>query len=152
MRCLLSIFPFLLGAAAAAQRATEWTFVQNGTSGIVALELITVSPTLMLMFDRADGNPLLLPDGSRVICSRTDNSDLFYATLCGLGATGIVLDITMQVTDKFSLREVQETRPFDDVIDHLDDVVHSSEFVRLWWWPQDRAIRVSAMDRTIEVS
>ncbi|KAF7325737.1 hypothetical protein MKEN_00424100 [Mycena kentingensis (nom. inval.)] len=43
----------------------NWTLVQNGTSGIVAIELVPVSPTLMLMFDRTDeGNALLLPDGT----------------------------------------------------------------------------------------
>ncbi|KAJ7355869.1 glyoxal oxidase precursor, partial [Mycena albidolilacea] len=43
----------------------QWTFVQNGTSGVIPVELITISPTLMLMYDRADGNPLLLPNGER---------------------------------------------------------------------------------------
>lgn len=48
---------------AVAQSTIQWTFVQNGTSGIIPLELITLSPTLALMYDRADGNPLLLPTG-----------------------------------------------------------------------------------------
>ncbi|KAI0033034.1 L-gulonolactone/D-arabinono-1,4-lactone oxidase [Vararia minispora EC-137] len=93
---------------------------------------------------------LLLPDGSRITCSRTENVDIFMATLCGLGATGIILDIKMQVTEKFRLREVQETQPFDEVVNNLDSIFRSSEFVRLWWWPQDRKIRVSAMDKSIE--
>ncbi|KAF7337539.1 hypothetical protein MSAN_02227200 [Mycena sanguinolenta] len=63
MRNLLSLFLVLAGVRA--QRTIEWTFVQNGTSGIVPLELITVSPTLMIMYDRADGNPLTLPDGEQ---------------------------------------------------------------------------------------
>ncbi|KAF7363979.1 hypothetical protein MSAN_01056500 [Mycena sanguinolenta] len=63
MRNLLSLLLVLAGVSA--QRTTEWTFVQNGTSGVVPVELITISPTLMLMYDRADGNPLLLPDGER---------------------------------------------------------------------------------------
>ncbi|KAF7315075.1 hypothetical protein MIND_00021700 [Mycena indigotica] len=48
-----------------AKRVIQWSFVQNGTSGIIPVELITISPTLMLMYDRADGNPLLLPNGQR---------------------------------------------------------------------------------------
>ncbi|KAK7467493.1 hypothetical protein VKT23_004547 [Stygiomarasmius scandens] len=35
-----------------------WHFVQNGTTGIVALESIVVSPSLILMFDRVLGDPL----------------------------------------------------------------------------------------------
>ncbi|KAJ7622046.1 glyoxal oxidase N-terminus-domain-containing protein [Roridomyces roridus] len=40
-----------------------WTFVQQGNSGIVPLELITISPTLALMYDRPYANPLKLPNG-----------------------------------------------------------------------------------------
>lgn len=63
MLSLLSL-PLLLGAVAA-QNPIEWTFVQNGTSGIIPLELITISDSLMLMFDRADGNPLKLQNGEQ---------------------------------------------------------------------------------------
>ncbi|KAG6827129.1 hypothetical protein H0H92_013131 [Tricholoma furcatifolium] len=38
----------------------QWTLVQNGTTGIVALETVVVSPTLALMFDRAQNDPLQL--------------------------------------------------------------------------------------------
>ncbi|KAJ7264929.1 glyoxal oxidase precursor [Mycena haematopus] len=63
MRNLLSLFLVLAGVGA--QRTLQWTFVQNGTSGVIPVELITISPTLMLMYDRADGNPLLLPNGQK---------------------------------------------------------------------------------------
>ncbi|KAF7298060.1 hypothetical protein HMN09_01027300 [Mycena chlorophos] len=59
----LSILLCLLGAFA--ERTIQWTFIQNGTSGVIPVELITISPTLMLLYDRADGNPLLLPNGTR---------------------------------------------------------------------------------------
>ncbi|KAJ3572769.1 hypothetical protein NP233_g2878 [Leucocoprinus birnbaumii] len=36
----------------------EWNFVQNGTTGIVALESIIVSDTLAIFFDRAANDPL----------------------------------------------------------------------------------------------
>lgn len=94
---------------------------------------------------------LLLADGSHVRCSRSDNSELFVATLCGLGSTGLILDIQLQVAPAFKLREVQETFKFDAVVDRLDEVVKSAEYVRLWWWPQAGDIRVSAMDKTNEV-
>ncbi|KAI0289644.1 L-gulonolactone/D-arabinono-1,4-lactone oxidase [Russula brevipes] len=91
---------------------------------------------------------LLLADGSKVTCSRDRQPDLFFATLCGLGSTGIILDIRLEVTPAFRLQEVQETHKFNDVIDRLDAVVHSAEFVRVWWWPQADDVRVSAMDKT----
>ena len=94
---------------------------------------------------------LLKADGTKVTCSRDHLPDLFYATLCGLGSTGIILDIWMQVRPAFRLREVQETHKFNDVIDNLGDVATSAEFVRLWWWPQADDICVSRMTETYEV-
>jgi FAD/FMN-containing dehydrogenase len=93
---------------------------------------------------------LLTADGTKVTCSRHHLPDLFYATLCGLGSTGIILDIRMEVRPAFRLREVRETHKFNDVIDNLDDVAASAEFVRLWWWPQADEVCVSSMDETYE--
>ncbi|KAF8530540.1 glyoxal oxidase N-terminus-domain-containing protein [Hysterangium stoloniferum] len=52
------IFIFLAGACTVAAAGQGWNFVQNGTSGIVALEAIVVSPTLAVFFDRASNDPL----------------------------------------------------------------------------------------------
>ncbi|KAJ7065013.1 glyoxal oxidase N-terminus-domain-containing protein [Mycena amicta] len=43
--------------------APAWEFVLKGNSGIVALEAIVVSPTLVVFFDRATNDPLKTPDG-----------------------------------------------------------------------------------------
>ncbi|KAF8494862.1 L-gulonolactone/D-arabinono-1,4-lactone oxidase [Russula emetica] len=93
---------------------------------------------------------LLKADGTKVNCSRDHQPDLFYATLCGLGSTGIILDIRMEVRPAFRLREVQETNKFNDVIDNFDHVAASAEFVRLWWWPQVDEVCVSRMNETYE--
>ncbi|KAK7038205.1 glyoxal oxidase N-terminus-domain-containing protein [Favolaschia claudopus] len=61
MRNVISLL--LAVAGVSAQRTIQWQFVQSNTSGVIPVELITISPTLMLMYDRADGNPLLLPNG-----------------------------------------------------------------------------------------
>lgn len=44
---------FALGASTG-----DWTFIRNGTTGITPLEVILVSPTLILMMDRVLGDPL----------------------------------------------------------------------------------------------
>ncbi|KAF9023852.1 copper radical oxidase [Rhodocollybia butyracea] len=55
---LLSLSLLLPSLLVAATQQGEWTFVQNGTTGITALEVILVSPTLILMMDRVSGDPL----------------------------------------------------------------------------------------------
>lgn len=95
---------------------------------------------------------LLLADGSKVRCSRHEQPELFTASLCSLGSTGLILQIQLEVGPAFRLRETQESLPFHHVRANLDAIATASEHVRLWWFPQADTIRVSSADRTNEVS
>lgn len=57
MRSLLPLLA-LLARALSAPSAPQWSFNLRGMTGITALEAIVVSPTLVVMFDRASNNPL----------------------------------------------------------------------------------------------
>lgn len=94
---------------------------------------------------------LLLADGSRVRCSRDQRAELFVASLCGLGSTGLIMQIQLAVTPAFRLKEIQESVPFDNVIQNLDTIANAAEHVRLWWFPQADVVRVSSADPTNEV-
>lgn len=95
---------------------------------------------------------LLLADGSTISCSRDYLSDLFLATLSGLGTTGFVLAVKLAVEPAFKLREVRQMVDFDTGLLHLDALAVSAEHVRIWWFPQQRAWRVMGSSRTSEVS
>ena len=73
------------------------------------------------------------------------------ASICGLGSTGLILEVTLDVEPAFRLREVQETYAFDDAVRNMDRLVHASEHVRFWWFPQAGVIRASSSNRTDEV-
>lgn len=94
---------------------------------------------------------LLLADGSRASCSLNERAELFIATLCGLGATGIILSVQMEVEPAYRLKEYQESLPFDEVVPNFDRLVYSAEHVRFWWFPTADTIRCSYADRTTEV-
>ena len=95
---------------------------------------------------------LLLADGSRASCSRTERPDLFLATICGLGATGIILSIQLDVEPIFRLKEMQQSLSFDEVVQNFDHHVHSAEHVRFWWFPTMDVVRCSYYNRTNEVN
>jgi L-gulonolactone oxidase len=95
---------------------------------------------------------LLLADGSKVRCSRHEHPELFTASLCSLGSTGLILQIQLEVGPAFRLRETQESVPFSHIAANLDAIVTASEHVRFWWFPQADIVRVSSADRTNEVS
>lgn len=95
---------------------------------------------------------LLLADGSRATCSRTERPDLFLASICGLGVTGIILSIQMDVEPVFRLKERQQSLCFDEVVRNIDQHVHSAEHVRFWWFPTTDVVRCSYSNRTNEVT
>jgi L-gulonolactone oxidase len=94
---------------------------------------------------------LLLADGSRVTCSRLQNPELFLASICGLGSTGLILTIQLEVEHAFRLREIRETFAFDYVMRNLDHLVFAAEHVRFWWFPATGLVCVSSLDRTRDV-
>ncbi|KAJ7366173.1 L-gulonolactone D-arabinono-1,4-lactone oxidase [Mycena albidolilacea] len=93
---------------------------------------------------------LLLADGSRVTCSRTERTDLFLASLCGLGATGVILTVHLAVEHAFRLKDVQCARTFEDFVAHLDELVRSAQHARFWWIAATHTVKCSAVNRTRE--
>jgi L-gulonolactone oxidase len=94
---------------------------------------------------------LLLANGDVVRCSRVERPNLFLASLCGLGSTGLLISVTLEVEPAFCLKEVCETIELDETIENLDDLAGSGQHVRMWWFPQTNKVRISASDRTREV-
>ncbi|WFD02019.1 hypothetical protein MOBT1_000702 [Malassezia obtusa] len=56
-------------------------------------------------------------DGTQVVaCSRSERPELFNATLCGLGATGIIVSVTLSVSPAFRLEQVTEDVPLSALL------------------------------------
>lgn len=78
---------------------------------------------------------IILANGSELICSKAENSDVFFASLCSLGALGIISTITMQVVPAFALDAVQFPLPANTVISDIDKLINSADHVRMMWFP-----------------
>ena len=94
---------------------------------------------------------LPLPGAPIVRASPYDDVELFKASLCGLGATGLMLEVEVEVEDAFRLRETKEARGVDEVLESLDEIKTSAEHVGLWWYPDGKGIVVGRANRTYKV-
>ncbi|KAJ7223078.1 D-arabinono-1,4-lactone oxidase-domain-containing protein [Mycena pura] len=119
-------------------------------AGIVATATHGCGSTFGVMSTHVLSLTLLLPSNRVVSCSPTENRDLFEASVCGLGATGIILTITLELEPAFNLRDAHSVLPFDQVVHDLDALKSAGEHVRLWWFPAIGQVRCSVMDRTKE--
>ena len=74
----------------------------------------------------------------------------FAGAVVALGALGVVHAITYDVVPAFRLHDVTRLRPFDDAIEHIDEIVASGDHVKLWWLPPGDNAIVYRYDRTDE--
>lgn len=93
LKPLLSLFAVsAVFASPLDTQAPRWTFTERGNSGIVALEAIVVSPTLVLFFDRASDDPLQINNHSAwgalwdLQTSQVIPLDLITNSFCASGA------------------------------------------------------------------
>lgn len=91
---------------------------------------------------------LITAQGEIVFCSPKHHPDLFAAARCSLGALGIVTRISLQVEPAFRLEAIQRPYKFPDVLNELDQVIHSAEHVRIWWMPHTDDCVVWRANRT----
>lgn len=87
-----------------------------------------------------------------VRASDTDDPELFKASLCGLGATGLMLEVEIEVEEAFRLRETKTPYTLDEGLDQLEEIKSSAEHVRVWWYPDGQGIIVGRANRVYEVS
>ncbi|KAF9192766.1 hypothetical protein BGZ51_004934 [Haplosporangium sp. Z 767] len=91
---------------------------------------------------------MITAKGEKIYCSKTENVDIFYAAVCSLGALGIITRMTLQCERAFRLENKQEPAKLDDVLKDLDNIIHSAEHVRLWWYPHTDNVVVWRANRT----
>ncbi|OCF44373.1 D-arabinono-1,4-lactone oxidase [Kwoniella heveanensis CBS 569] len=93
---------------------------------------------------------LPLPGAPVVRASPNDDVELFKASLCGLGATGLMLEVEIEVEEAFRLRETKEPRSLEYMLENLDEIKGSAEHVRVWWYPDGKGTIIGRANRTYE--
>ncbi|WP_016910127.1 D-arabinono-1,4-lactone oxidase [Streptomyces xiaopingdaonensis] len=81
------------------------------------------------------GLELVTADGAVLRCSRTENPEVFAAARVGLGALGVVTEITFAVEPEFLLTAREEPMPFARVTEEFDQLVATNEHFEFYWFP-----------------
>ncbi|OZJ03764.1 hypothetical protein BZG36_03071 [Bifiguratus adelaidae] len=83
-----------------------------------------------------------------ITCSDTEYPEYFHAAQCSLGALGVITRITLQCEPFFRLEAIQTPSKLDPILDRFDQIVHSAEHVRIWWFPHTQNCVVWKANRT----
>jgi L-gulono-1,4-lactone dehydrogenase len=90
---------------------------------------------------------LVAGDGSVLDVSATSDPDLLAAARVGLGAVGIITEVTFRVEPEFLLTAVEEPLSWGRLVDDFDDVVDGHEHVDILWFPHTETALCKEYDR-----
>jgi L-gulonolactone oxidase len=116
----------LAGAAATATHGTGLRFA-NLSAAIQAVRLVG-----------AEGEPVEVSEAS--------DPEALLACRVGLGALGVMTELTLRAVPLFTLRRVDDPRPLRDTLERLDELVSGSHHFELWVFPYSDV----ALTRTCE--
>ena len=69
--------------------------------------------------------------GSVIEASETDNSDIYHAGLLGLGALGIITDITLHVRPAFNIKQYSRVETIENILATFDVDSQSSDYYQV---------------------
>ncbi|CAB4422990.1 unnamed protein product [Rhizophagus irregularis] len=93
---------------------------------------------------------LLTASKGIINCSADENDDVFKASLCSIGALGIILKVKIRCESAFKLESKQFPMKFNDILNNLDSIVNSAEHVRFWYFPHTENCIIWKADKTIK--
>lgn len=78
---------------------------------------------------------LVIGTGEVLHCSASENAELFSAARVGLGALGIIVSVTLQCVDAFTLHAVERAEPLAGVLESLDERQRNIDHFEFYWFP-----------------
>ncbi|MFF9853340.1 D-arabinono-1,4-lactone oxidase [Streptomyces litmocidini] len=78
---------------------------------------------------------LVLADGSVVRCSADERPELFRAARVGIGALGVVTEVTLQCVDQFALHARDTAMPVAEVLDRVEELTEGNDHFEFFWFP-----------------
>lgn len=81
------------------------------------------------------GATLVTADSELLVVNEQQNSDLLPAVALGLGALGILVEVTIQCVPAFVLQAQEQPEPLMQVLADLDDRAAAVDHFELFWFP-----------------
>jgi len=94
------------------------------------------------------GLELVTGDGSIRRADETTDPDLLRVARVGLGALGILTEVTLRLVPAFNLHAVETIEPLADVLDDFENVMRSADHAEFYWFPGGRRVQVKRNHRT----
>jgi FAD-linked oxidoreductase len=93
---------------------------------------------------------LVLADGSTLECSPEQEPEVFRAARVGLGALGVIAEVTLRCVPAFTLRGVDAPAPLNDTLDRFERLALTNEHFEFFVFPHADTALTRTNNRTEE--
>jgi L-gulonolactone oxidase len=93
---------------------------------------------------------LLLADGSTLECSAERDPEVFRAARVGLGALGVVAEVTLRCVPAFVLRGVDRPAPLAETLERFEELALNNDHFELFVFPHAHTALTRTNNRTEE--
>ncbi|MFY1673629.1 D-arabinono-1,4-lactone oxidase [Plantactinospora sp. WMMB334] len=93
------------------------------------------------------GLTLVTGTGEVLECSADRHPDVFAAARVGLGALGVIVEVTLSCVDAFVLRADERPAPLAEVLADLPALVGGNEHFEFYWFPYTDRVQVKINNR-----
>ncbi|GAA1761809.1 D-arabinono-1,4-lactone oxidase [Luedemannella helvata] len=90
---------------------------------------------------------LVTADGAILRCSATEHPDVFAAARVGVGAVGVVTEVTLRCVPAFILRARERPTALADVLAGLDEWVGANDHFEFYWFPYTERTQTKVNNR-----
>ncbi len=93
---------------------------------------------------------LVLADGSTLVCSREHEPEVFRAARVGLGALGVIVEVTLQCVPAFTLHGVDAPAPLADTLERFEELALGNDHFEFFVFPYADTALTRTNNRTEE--
>lgn len=85
--------------------------------------------------------------GTLLTCSPQQNPEIFSAALCGLGALGIIVELTFNVVPQFRLHAAERGHTYQSIVHSFEDRSRGADHYEFSWFPGSGEVRTRRLTR-----
>jgi len=93
---------------------------------------------------------LVLADGSTLRCSSEHDPELFRAARVGLGALGVVAEVTLRCVPAFTLCGIDAPAPLEETLDRFEELALANEHFEFYVFPHSEVALTRTNNRVEE--
>lgn len=93
---------------------------------------------------------LVTSKGEVLVCSETENKEIFKAAQVAMGALGVVAKVKLQLVPAYKLKYVKEKLNLDDCLNNLEKYKTENRNFEFYWFPHTNTIQAKMLNITDE--